>query len=89
MIADVAVATEALARQFFGDAAYLVRRTHVDRETGDEKVVLEIHYCFEHPESEFDRLSALHQSFTDAFVRMVTPDVQSRVILAAIPTDAD
>ena len=88
-IEEAATATEALAREFFGDAAYWVRRSHEDRETGCEQVVFEIHYCFEDPESGFDRLSALHQAFTDAFVRMVTPEVQSLVILAAVPTDGD
>ncbi len=86
-IEDAAAATEALARKYFGDAAYLRRDIHVDRETGEEQTVFEVHYCIEDPENDFDRLVSLDQALMDAFVRSVTPDVLSRVILTAIPTD--
>ena len=88
-IAEAAVAIEALAREYFGEAAYLHRDVHVDRETGEEQTVFEVHYCIEDPESDFDRYVSLDQAIMDAFVRSVTPEVLSRVILTAVPTDAD
>lgn len=88
-IAEAAEATEALARRFFGPAAYVRRETDVDHETGEEEVVFEVHYCCENAEEDFDRLTALHMAFTDAFVRATAPDVLARVALDAVPTDAD
>jgi hypothetical protein len=88
-IADAAAATESLARQYFGDAAYLSRRTQVDHETGDVDPVFEVHYCFDDPDKDFDRLASLHEAFMDAFVRITSPDILARVILKPIPTDAD
>jgi hypothetical protein len=88
-ITDEAAVIEALARQYFGDAAYLVRGIHVDMETGDEDVAFEVHYCFSDPENNFDRLAALHEAFMDAYVRTISPDVLSRTILKPIPSDAD
>jgi hypothetical protein len=88
-IAEAAVAVEALAREYFGDAAYLHRDVHVDRETGEEQAVFEVHYCFPDPENDFDRLASMHEAFVDAFVRAMTPELLSRVILMAVPTDAD
>src|SRR5437868_1011247 len=86
-IAEAARAIETLAREYFGEAAYLRRDTHVDHETGEEKTVFEVHYCIEDPESDFDHYVSLDQAIMDAFVGSVTPDVLSRVILAAVPTD--
>src|SRR5215218_10162531 len=88
-IAEAAEATEALARQFFGPAAYLRRYTETDRETGDEEIIFEVHYCFPDPENDFDRLTELHMAFTDAFDRANGPEIISRVILDAVPNDAD
>jgi hypothetical protein len=51
--------------------------------------VTEVHYCFDEPGKNFDRLVSLDQAVLDAFVRSVTPDVLSKVVLMAIPTDAD
>ena len=88
-IAEAAEATGALARQLFGPAAYVRRDTAVDRETGDEDTVFEVHYCFPDAENDFDRLVALHRAFTDAFVRVTSPDVLCRIVLRPMPTDAD
>ncbi|HEU4557357.1 MAG TPA: hypothetical protein VFS20_05885 [Longimicrobium sp.] len=88
-IEDAAVATEALARPFFGPAAYLVRDIDVDRETGEEETVFEVHYCFDNPDDDFDRLAELHGALTSAFVRATPPAVLSRIVLDAVVTDAD
>lgn len=88
-IADAAATTESLARQYFGDAAYVRRSTQVDHETGDVDPMFEVHYCFGDPEGDFDRLASLHEAFMDAFVKVTAPDVLARVVLKAIPTDAD
>jgi hypothetical protein len=88
-IDDAAVVAEALAREFFGDAAYLRREIETDRETGKEDVRFEVHYCFDDPENGFDRLVELHQAFTRAFVRAVSSEVLSNVVLTAVPVDAD
>ena len=88
-IAQASITIEALARQIFGDAAYLVRGIHVDMETGDEDVAFEVHYCFPDPENDFDRRATLHEAFMDVYVRTITPDVLSRIILKPIPADAD
>jgi len=88
-IDDAATVTEALAREFFGNAAYLRRGIEVDRETGKEEALFEVHYCFDDPENGFDRLVELHQAFTDAFVRAVSPEVLSNVVLTAVPIDDD
>lgn len=88
-IADAAVATEALARQFFGDAAYVRMSVQENRETGDDQVVLEVHYCFPDPERDFDRLAALHQAFMHAFVRAMGSDVLGHFILKPVPSDGD
>jgi hypothetical protein len=88
-IADAAMATEALARRFFGPAAYLVIEGELDRETGDEEAVFEVHYGFEYPVDDFDRIAELHDAFTSAFVRAVPPEVLSRVVLDAIPCESD
>jgi len=55
-IDDAAIATEAIAREFFGPAAYPRRGGEVDRETGKREALFEVHYCFEDPEHGFDRL---------------------------------
>jgi len=88
-IDDAAIATEALARGFFGSDAYLRRDIDVDRETGREEALFEVHYCFGDPENGFARLVELHQAFTRAFARAMTPDVLSNVVLTAVPVDAD
>lgn len=88
-IDEAAVATEALVRQIFGDAAYLVRGTHVERETCEERVAFEVHYCFDDPEGDFDRLAALNEAFMHAYVRVIPRDILWRIILKPIPTDAD
>ena len=88
-IAEAAEATESLARRFFGPAAYVRRETETDPESGDEMIVFEVHYCFADPENGFDRLVELHQAFTSAFVRQMTPGIASHVVLAAVPVDAD
>jgi len=88
-IADAAVATEALAQQIFGNAAYLRRGIHIDMETGDKDVAFEVHYCFPDPENDFDRLAALHEAFMHAYVRTISPGILSRIILKPIPVDAD
>ncbi|HYH83230.1 MAG TPA: hypothetical protein VEX86_25765 [Longimicrobium sp.] len=88
-IAAAAAATEALARQYFGDAAYLRLDTHEDHETGEEKTVFEVHYCFPDAENDFDRLVALHRAVMDAWVRSMTRDLLTQIIFMAIPTDAD
>ncbi|HET7233513.1 MAG TPA: hypothetical protein VFJ16_26110 [Longimicrobium sp.] len=87
-IAEAAEATEALARQFFGPAAYVCRDVHENRETGEEEIVFEVHYCFEDLEHEFDRLAALHEAFIYTFARTISPDVLCRVVLKPIPSDA-
>jgi hypothetical protein len=87
-IADAAAVTESLARQYFGEAAYLRRDTHMDQETGDVDPVFEVHYCFDDPDN-FDRLTSLHEAFMSAFVHITSPDILARVILQPIPTDAD
>lgn len=58
-IAEAAIATEALARRIFGDAAYLIIEVEIDRETGDEETVFEVHYGFEDPVNDFDRIAEL------------------------------
>jgi len=88
-IDEAAAATEALARQYFGEAAYLRRDIHVDRETGEEKTVFEVHYCIENAEGDFDRLVLVHRAFTDAWVRSMTPELRTRIVLMAVPSDAD
>lgn len=88
-IDEAAAVTEALARQYFGDAAYLRRDIHVDHETGEEQIVFEVHYCFENPEKDFDRLVQLHRALTDAWVRSMTPELLTQIILMTVPTDAD
>lgn len=88
-IEEAAAATEVLAKQYFGEPAYLRTEVEIDRETGREETVFEVHYCFDDPEDDFDRLAALHNAFTSGFVRMVTPEVLSRVVLDAVPTEAD
>jgi len=88
-IDEAAAATEALARQYFGEAAYLRRDIHDDRETGEEKAVFEVHYCFRDPENDFGRLAALHNEFINVFARDTSPDVVGHVVLMAIPSDAD
>ncbi|HET7233511.1 MAG TPA: hypothetical protein VFJ16_26100 [Longimicrobium sp.] len=88
-IAEATEATEALARQFFGPAAYLRRDVHEDRETGEEKTVFEVHYCFPDPQSGFDRLAALHDAFMHAAVRAISRDVLPHIVLEGVPTDAD
>lgn len=88
-IDDAATVTEALAREFFGNAAYLRRDIEVDRETGKEEALFEVHYCFEDPENGFDRLVELHQEFTDAFVHALSPEVHSHIVLTAVPIDDD
>src|SRR5215211_3977250 len=87
-IEEASVATEALARRHFGDAAYLRRGVHEDRETGKERIVFEVHYCFPDPEDEFDRLAELHNAFMAAWVREMSRDICSRVILSPIPCEA-
>ena len=89
MIEDAAIVTEALAREVFGDAAYLRRRVEVDRESGKRETVFEVHYCYGEPETDFQRLVELHQAFTRSFVRAMTPEVLSNVVLTAVPVDAD
>lgn len=88
-IVQAASATEALARQYFGHAAYLRRDTAIDRETGEEDIVFEVHFCYPDPYQDFERLSALNQEFTSAFVRSVDGDVLHRIILRPVPSDAD
>ena len=88
-IDDAAIVTEALAREIFGDAAYLRRSTHENPETGEELPSLDVHYCFENWEEDFERLERLHNQFMDAYVRIVTPGLRSRIVLNPIPTDAD
>lgn len=88
-IDEAAGVTEALAREFFGPAAYVRRDIEVDRETGEEEARFEVHYCFPDPENGFDRLVELHQAFTDAFVRAIAPEVHSNMVLTAIPIDDD
>jgi hypothetical protein len=88
-IADAAIVTEALARQYFGDAAYLRRDVHEDRETGEEQVVFEVHDCFPDPENDFDRLAELHNAFFDSFVRATSRDILYRIVLNSIPSDVD
>jgi hypothetical protein len=88
-IADAAATTEALARQYFGADAYLRRDVHENRETGDEQVVFEVHYCFPDPDDEFERLAALHDTFMSAFVGATSPDILYRIILKPIASDAN
>ena len=87
-IAEAADATEALARQLFGPAAYLRRDVHNNRETGEDEIVFEVHYCFDDLEHEFDRLAALHEAFMYTFARTLSPDVLHRIVLKPIPSDA-
>jgi len=88
-IRRAAETTEALARRFFSDAAYLRLVPHADRDTGRAQTRFEVHYGFEDPVPEFDRLARLHAAFTDAFARSLSPDVLHRVVLTAVPSDAD
>lgn len=88
-IAEAAEATEALAREIFGDAAYLRRGIHDNPETGEEQPAFEVHYCFDNWEEEFQRLDCLHNQFMDAWVRIVGPGLRSRIALIPIPSDAD
>jgi hypothetical protein len=88
-IADTAIATEALARQIFGPAAYLRRYVGENVETGEEQIVFEIHFCFPDPENDFDRLAALHDRFMNQFARTTSPDVLFRIVISPVPSDAD
>ena len=88
-IADAAVAIEALAQQIFGPAAYIRRSVQENRETGEDQVVLEVHYCFPNPESDFDQLAALHKTFMHAVVRSTGPGTLSHFVLKPVPSDAD
>ena len=88
-IAEAAVATEALARQIFGDAAYLRRYVDENVETGGEQIVFEIHFCFPDPETDFDRLAALHDQFMNEFARTTSPDILYRIAISPVPSDAD
>ncbi|HYH83231.1 MAG TPA: hypothetical protein VEX86_25770 [Longimicrobium sp.] len=88
-IAAAAAATEALARQYFGDTAYLRLDTHEDHETGEESTVFEVHYCFGDPENDFERLEPLHEAFMDGYVHITSPDVLARVILKPIPSETE
>jgi hypothetical protein len=88
-IDEAAEATEALARRFFGEAAYLRRGVHENRETGEEQIVFEVHYCFRDPEQDFDRLAAQHDAFMSAFARATSPDILYRIVISPIPSDVD
>lgn len=88
-IEDAATVTEALAREYFGPAAYLRRGIHENPETGAEQPAFEVHYCFDDWETAFEHLECLHNAFMDAYVRMVAPGLRSRIALSPIPTDAD
>lgn len=88
-VAEAADVTEALARRFFGPAAYVRADTEIDRETGEEDIVFEVHFCSPDPWKDFERLSALNQEFTSAFVRAVDGDVLHRIVLKPVPTNAD
>ena len=88
-IAEAAEATEALARRFFGDAAYLRRDVHENPETGEEQTIFEVHCCFPDPERDFDRLAELHDAFMSAFARAISPDILYRIAISPIPSDVD
>ena len=89
MIAEAAIATEALAKQIFGDAAYLRRYVDEDVETGGEQIVFEIHFCFPDAETDFDRLAALHDQFMNEFARTTSPEILYRIAISPVPNDAD
>jgi hypothetical protein len=80
-----AVATEALAREIFGNAAYLRREVDAERETGEQYIVFEVHYCFADAENQFDLLSTLHNEFMDGFVRATSRDISYLIHLRLIP----
>lgn len=84
---EAAVATEALARRFFGDAAYLSRDLTEDPETGELETVFEVHCCFTDPEEKFECLVERYDAFMNAFVDMVSPQILARVVLVAVPGD--
>lgn len=88
-IAEAADATEALAREIFGDAAYLRRGIHSNPETGKELPAFEVHYCFDNWEEDFERLESLHNRFLEAYIGIVGPGLRSRIALKPIPTDGD
>jgi hypothetical protein len=82
-----AVATEALAREIFGAAAYLRRDVDTELETGERYVVFEVHYCFEDAEDRFDELAALHDRFFNAFVRTTRRDILYLIHLDSVPVE--
>ena len=86
---EAAAVTEALARTYFGQAAYLRRCVHENRETGDEQAVFEVHYCFDDPDRDFERLATLHNAFTDAFVETTNPEILYRIVLKPVASDAE
>ncbi|HEU4557355.1 MAG TPA: hypothetical protein VFS20_05875 [Longimicrobium sp.] len=89
MIADAAAATEALAREFFGPAAYVRRDVHRNVETGEDQIVFEVHFCFPDSESDFERLVVLNREFMNAFATTTNPDILYRIVIAPVPSDAD
>jgi hypothetical protein len=82
-----AVATEALAREIFGNAAYLRREVDAERETGEQYIVFEVHYCFADAENQFDLLATLNNEFMDGFVRATSRDISYLIHLRLIPVE--
>jgi len=88
-VEEAASLTEALAREHFGSAAYLRRAVHEGRETGEERPISEVHCCFADWETNFDRLTTLHDRFMHACVRVLPREVLAHAILSSVPSDAD
>jgi hypothetical protein len=82
-----AVAIEALAREFFGNAAYVRRGEDVERETGEQYIVFEVHYCFVDAENQFDLLAALHDKFMNGFVRATSREISYLIHLRFTPVE--
>jgi len=86
---DAADLTEEIARQIFGERAYLKTRPHRDRESGDEETLFEVHYGFEHAAANFERLTKLHAAFMNAFATRLDPEALGEIVLTVGPTDDD